>query len=194
MRDKAMVSLQALCALRISELRTVKLQSLIEEDGVYFIHVTPKNMQVKLAKTRQVVFVPLPEDIIGNVIQWRDRLIVLGFKQSDPLFPAITSSFNERNLFESQLQTSGIKSGTTLRNIFKTCFTNAGFEYLNPHSFRKTHARFAQTQKPEFLNAVRQNLGHSSIDTTLSSYGHLSELDQRRVIVSTEFQAPRRSP
>ena len=186
MRDKAMVSLQALCALRISELRTVKLQNLIDEDGTYFIHVSPKNMQVKFAKTRQVVFVPLPEDIVGNVIHWRDSLIKLGFKQSDPLFPAITSSFNERNLFESQLQTNGIKSGTTIRNIFKACFKNAGFEYLKPHSFRKTIVRYAQTQSPEFLNAVRQNLGHSSIDTTLSSYGQLSDLDQRRIISKTK--------
>ena len=182
MRDKAMVSLHALCTLRISELRTVKLQNLIEEDGTYFIHVSPKNMQVKFAKTRQVVFVPLPQDIIDNVIQWRDHLMKLDFKPSDPLLPTVKSSFNEKNLFDNTLLTSGIKSDTTIRNVFKTCFKNAGFEYLNPHSFRKTLARYAQTQSPEFLNAVRQNLGHSSIDTTLSSYGQLSDLDQRRII------------
>ncbi|MEP3672162.1 MAG: tyrosine-type recombinase/integrase, partial [Hyphomicrobiales bacterium] len=128
------------------------------------------------------VFVPLPKDIIENVIGWRDRLIEIGFKSSDPLFPATTRKFNERNLFDEKLQSDWIKSDTTIRNIFKACFVNAGFEYLKPHSFRKTIARYAQTQSPEFLNAVRQNLGHSSIDTTLSSYGQLSELDQRRVI------------
>ncbi|MEP3524008.1 MAG: site-specific integrase [Hyphomicrobiales bacterium] len=187
MRDKAMVSLQALCALRISELRTVKLQNLIEEDGAYFIHVSPKNMHVKFAKTRQVVFVPLPKDIIDNVIGWRDRLVKVGFKSNDPMFPTITRSFNERNLFDEKLKSDGIKSETTIRHIFKACFINAGFEYLNPHSFRKTIARYAQTQSPQFLNAVRQNLGHSSIDTTLSSYGQLSELDQRRVISEVLF-------
>ena len=187
MRDKAMVSLQALCALRISELRTVKLQNLIEEDGSYFIHVSPKNMEVKFAKTRQVVFVPLPKDIIENVIHWRDKLLALGFKPNDPLFPAIKMSFNEQNLLENTLQTNSIKSDTTIRNIFKACFTNAGFEYLRPHSFRKTIARYAQKQSPEFLNAVRQNLGHSSIDTTLNSYGQLSNYDQRRVIAATDF-------
>ena len=36
-RDRAIISLQALCGLRISELRTVKMKSLIEEDGSYFI-------------------------------------------------------------------------------------------------------------------------------------------------------------
>lgn len=36
-RNKALISLQALCSLRISELRTVKIKNLIQEDGVYFI-------------------------------------------------------------------------------------------------------------------------------------------------------------
>jgi len=186
-RDQALISLQALCALRIGELRTVKLKSLIEEDGLYFIYVCPKNMCVKFAKTRHANFMPLPDDIIANVIEWRDYLRLLGFKESDPLFPKIDHRFTQENLLEQTLRKEEIKSDTTIRDIFKKAFEGAGFEYIKPHSFRKTLARYAENQSPAFLNAVRQNLGHSSIDTTLSSYGQLSMAEQRKTISNVQF-------
>lgn len=186
-RDKAILSLQALCTLRISELRTVRIKSLIEEDGVYFIHVCPKNMKTKFAKTRQVVFIPLPDEIQANVLQWRDFLISQDFRDNDPLFPAIDNRFNTANLLEQSVKRAEIKSDTTMRDIFRRAFESAGLPYKNPHSFRKTLARFAQTQSPAFLNAVRQNLGHSSIDTTLNSYGQLSEMEQRQIMTNVDI-------
>lgn len=181
-RNKAIISLQALCGLRISELRTVKLRNLVEEDGHYFIYVNPKDMEVKTAKTREANFMPLSKDIVQNVLEWRDYLLSLGFTLKDPLFPQMTNSFNQRNLLESNIIKEGIKSNTTIRNVFKEAFTTAGHEYLRPHSFRHTIVRFAEKQTPEFLNAVRQSLGHSSIDTTFQSYGELSSIEQRNRI------------
>lgn len=181
-RNKSLISLQALCTLRISELRTVKIKNLIEEDGQYFIHVCPKSMSVKFAKTRQVIFISLPDDIIANVIEWRNYLLLLGFRDGDPLFPKIDNRFGATNLLEQSIRKEEIRSDTVIRDVFKSAFENAGLAYINPHSFRKTLARYAQTQSPAFLNAVRQNLGHSSIDTTLNSYGQLSLPEQRRII------------
>ncbi len=187
-RDKALISLQALCTLRVSELRTVKIKNLINEDSVYFIYVSPKDMEVKFAKTRQVIFIPLPEDIIKNVIGWRYHLLSVGFKENNPLFPRIDNRFAQTNLLEQTLQPEGIQSSTTIQNIFRNAFEAAGYEYINPHSFRKTLARYAETQGPAFLNAVRQNLGHNSIDTTLNSYGQLSHPEQRRIISGNIFE------
>lgn len=187
MRDKALISLQALCTLRIAELRTVKLSSIIYEDGTYFIDVCPRVMNVKFAKSRQVFFLALPDDIQENVIRWKERLVSLGFKDDDPLFPAVDNRFNAENLLEDQIRPNGIKSGTTIRNIFKRAFENAGLEYIKPHSFRNTIARRAQKESSEYLNASRQNLGHSNIDTTLNSYGQLSAHDQRKTISETKL-------
>lgn len=173
-RNKAIISLQALCTLRISELRTVKIKNIIEEDGHYFIYINPKDMAVKFSKTRHAVFITLPDDIIHNVISWRDFLLKQHeFHENDPLFPIISNRFNQQNILEQSTQRKPIQSETTIRTVFKQTFQAAGFPYINPHSFRHTLARYAQTQSTLFLNAVRQNLGHSSIDTTLSSYGQL---------------------
>ncbi len=179
-RDRAMASLQALCGLRIGELRTVKIKNLVQEDGQYFIFVHPKDMSVKFAKQRQANFMPLPEDIKRNVLEWMEYLRAQGFKKTEPLFPQISARFNQHNLLDKTLTLHEIKSDTTIRDIFKRVFEAAEMEYINPHSFRHTMARFAERQKPEFLNAVRQSLGHSSIDTTLNSYGQLSNYEQTK--------------
>ena len=186
-RDKALISLQALCTLRVSELRTVKLRNIIEEDGAYFVDVQPIDIECKFAKTRQVVFLPLPKDISNNVHKWINVLKELGFKPNDPLFPAVNNQFRQHNLLSPELSKEEIKSNTAIRNIFKHAFEGAGSEYKPPHSFRKTLAREAQNYGAAFLNASRQNLGHNSINTTLSSYGQLSYLDQRRIIAQVGF-------
>lgn len=186
-RNKAMISLQALCGLRISELRTVNIKNLIKEEGIFFIYVNPKDMVVKYAKTRHANFMPLPQDIVDNVLNWKEYLVQQGFKDKDPLFPQVDCKFNQQNLLEKNLKREGIKSNTVIRNIFKVAFSYAGIEYLRPHSFRHTIVRFAEKQSPEFLNAVRQSLGHSSINTTFQSYGQLSEIEQRSRVASLKF-------
>lgn len=181
-RNKAILSLQALCGLRIGELRTVKIKSIIQDEGQYFVYVSPKDMGVKFAKTRHALFMPLPPDITENVISWRDYLRSIGFTDNDPLFPKIDNRFGQNNLLEKSITREGIKSDTTIRDIFKHAFTAAGFEYIRPHSFRHTWVRYGETHSPAFLNTVRQCIGHKSIDTTFSSYGQTSLPDQRRVI------------
>lgn len=186
-RDKAIISLQALCTLRITELRTMKIKSIIEEDGSYFVYASPKHIGTKFAKTRYVAFVPLPDDIQGNVLKWLDHLLALGFKDTDPLFPRINNTFNQANLLEQSIRKQEISSNTTIRNVFRCAFEKVGVPYLRPHSFRHTLARYSQKQTPEFLNAVRQNLGNKSIDTTLNSYGQLSVAEQRKIIAETNL-------
>ena len=51
--NKAMISLDALCGLRVFELRTVKMKNLIWEDGGWFIYANPKDMNVKNSTPRR---------------------------------------------------------------------------------------------------------------------------------------------
>ncbi len=143
-------------------------------------------MIVKYAKTRQADFMPLPQDIKNNVMTWLNYLTSIGFTAKDPLFPQFASQFNQSNLLENTITHTEIKSNTTIRGIFENTFMTAGYEYLRPHSFRHTMIRFAEKQSPEFLNAVRQSLGHSSIDVSFNSYGQLSEGEQRARIAGFE--------
>jgi len=58
-------------------------------------------------------------------------------------------------------------------------FERAQLPYFNPHSFRKTLVRLGQEvcKTTEDFKAWSQNLGHSEVMTTLTSYG---QLDTRR--------------
>ena len=182
-RDKAMISTNALCSLRISELRTIKLKNLIEEEGKCFIHINPKDIDSKFAKARYADCIALPQDIFDNVINWKNELVTkFGFTSKDTLFPKIPSNFNQLNLLESIMTKEEIKSGSQIRDIFRNAFEKAGLEYINPHNFRHTRTKFAMKQSPQYLNATRQSLGHKNIDTTLGSYGELSIYEQREVI------------
>jgi len=131
-------------------------------------------MEVKYGKTRNANFLNLPDDILQNFLRWFEYLKSEGFKDKDPLFPQVDSKFNQLNLLKPRITKTGIKSNSTLRNLFQKTFEEAGFDYLRPHSFRHTIVRYAERQSPEYLNAIRQSLGHSSIDTTFQSYGQLS--------------------
>jgi integrase/recombinase XerD len=182
-RNRAIISANALCSLRISELRTIKLKNLIEEEGKCFIHINPKDIDSKFAKARYADCIALPQDIFDNLINWKSELVAkFQFTSKDPLFPKIPNNFNQFNLLESTITKEELKSGSQMRDIFKKAFEKAGLEYINPHNFRHTRTRFAMKQSPRYLNATRQALGHKNIDTTFNSYGELSTYEQREVI------------
>ncbi len=174
-RDRAMISLQCLCGLRVSELRMVKIKNLIYNDDCngWMVYVNPRDMNVKFAKTRHAFFMPFDEDIKENILNWRSELIKLGFSDSDPLFPSIPNQFNQFNLLELKPKKEEIKSNSTIGSIFKRALKSQGVAYHRVHNFRHMIAKWAGKQGPEVFNAVSQSLGHSDIKTTFTSYGAL---------------------
>lgn len=174
-RNKAMISLQLLCGLRVSELRTVKLKNLIYDDEAenWMIYASPKDMDIKFAKTRNAYFMPYGEDIKENVLNWYEELKKMGFKDKSPLFPKIPHRFNQLNLLEPNIVPEQIKSNTTISSIFRKAFEAQNLPHYRVHSFRHSIVRWSGKKQPEFFNAVRQSLGHSDIKTTFTSYGAL---------------------
>jgi len=140
-------------------------------------------MRSKNASTRRSPFVQLPQDIIDNVINWKNELEQKhGFKEKEPLFPKIPKSFNWQNLLESCIKKEKINSTSAIRDVFESAFKAVGLPYINPHNFRHTRARFAAKQSLEYLNATRQALVHKSIETTFNSYGELFFEEQKVII------------
>ncbi len=172
-RNKAIVSLQALCGLRISELRTIKMRNFIYDKDTerHFVYVDPKDMSVKFAKTRQAFIMPFNHEWLDNVLRWQDRLKKLGWGDKDPLFPIIPNQFNQLNILEPNIKKVAIRGNNAILKVFRDAFTATGLPYYPPHTFRHMIARWAETKSPEIFNAVRQSLGHSNIKTTFESYG-----------------------
>ena len=95
---------------------------------------------------------------------------------NDPLFPKTqlgqdkNKSFKAIGLTKEHWQTT-----TQIREIFKTSFEKYNMPYFNPHSFRNTLTQQGEIKckNMQELKAWSQNLGHSSIHTTLTSYGEV---------------------
>jgi len=187
-RNKALISTNAACSLRVSELRTIKLKNLIQEDGKCFIHVNAKDIKSKFAKSRYADFVQLPQDIFDNILNWKKELVQkYGFGDKDLFFPKIPNNFNQLNLLESNITKEEIKSCCQIREIFRTAFETADLEYINPHNFRHTRAKFSEKQSPRYLNAISKSLGHKTVGVTLSSYSDLSVDEQREIIAEVKI-------
>jgi integrase len=62
-----------------------------------------------------------------------------------------------------------------IRDVFHRAFEASGLPYYNPHSFRDMLVRYAMTLDltPEQMKAWSQNLGHSDVLTTFTSYGQV---------------------
>jgi hypothetical protein len=76
--------------------------------------------------------------------------------------------------FEPQgLARHGWASSGPIREVFRRAFENAALPYHNPHTFRDMLVRHAMTLNltPEVMKAWSQNLGHSDVLTTFTSYG-----------------------
>jgi integrase len=103
----------------------------------------------------------------------------------DPLFP----STEVRRSAGGGFQPFGLKrahwsNADAARRIFKRAFEIVSLPRFNPHSFRKTLARFGQEicRTPEMMKAWSQNLGHTRMLTTFTSYGQIDENRQGEII------------
>jgi integrase len=109
------------------------------------------------------------------------------FGPDDPLFPATAMGLDANGAFvPTGLTRHGWASTGPIREVFRQAFANAGLPYFNPHSFRSMIIRYAMSFElsPEMTKALSQNLGHSDVLTTFTSYGAVPDHRQGELIRS----------
>ena len=134
------------------------------------------------------------EDIETIVVEWVHLLRAeMLWGSDDPLFPASKIAVGASGHFENcGLDRKHWKSAAAVRDIFRDAFGAAGLPYFNPHSLRKTLALYGYKKCNDFeaLKAWSQNLGHTQMLTTISSYGNVpperqaESLDSQRISAS----------
>jgi len=195
-RDRAVVAFAILTGARVGAIITLKLKHLNwAPDSVF---QDSRDVDTKFAKTFMTYFFEVGDEVLAVFKAWVDYLrkdLVWG--DDDPLFPSTVTKLDPNTL---QFVPVGISrehwsSTTPVREIFKEAFRDAGLDYFNPHSLRKTLVRHTLRlcRSAEEVKAVSQNLGHENVNTTLSSYGELSYERQGEVIRSIGAEAPKSS-
>jgi integrase len=143
-------------------------------------------VRTKYSKTFPTFFVPIggnARSIVEDRVSYLQRERLWG--PDDPLFPATRVVLNAGRHFAAVgIDRKGWRNAAAVRKIFRDAFEAAGLAYSNPHTFRKTLARFGQQicRTPEEYKAFLQNLGHEDVLTTFTSYGAVS-LDQQASII-----------
>lgn len=172
-RDRALVAFAAITGARVMALATFRLGHVDLEAG--HVEQDARTVATKFAKTFRTVFMPVCEGAQEIIMEWVKELRdVHLFGLDDPLFPATAMGIGEGGGFQPQgLARHGWASSGPIRDVFRKAFEGAGLPYFNPHSFRDMLVRHAMSLDltPEEMKAWSQNLGHSDVLTTFTSYG-----------------------
>lgn len=193
LRNRAMVSLCLLTTPRISALQTARIQSIKyfkQYDAWAFVQ-DPRLLNTKFSKKITAFFIGHVQDIINNVLTWREYLLAKGFTDMDYLFPRIVARFNEDCMSVTNMTHEEVRSHKTIRSIFKHAFLDNGLPYYKPHSFRHsvTRAMKRGENAVERSIALAENLGHKGgLSTLYASYGGDYEQQQSAILKSFELE------
>jgi integrase len=185
-RDRAVLAFTLLSGARDNAIASMSLKHV--DLARRRVNQDPREgVKTKNAKTITSVFFPVGEDIEAIVTEWIQHLradLLRG--PHDPLFPATKTEVGESGHFENTgLSQKHWADAAAIRRIFKDAFHHAGLPYFNPHSFRSTLALLAdkKCRNAEDLKAWSQNLGHTHVLTTLTSYGAVAQHRQDQIFL-----------
>jgi integrase/recombinase XerD len=183
-RDQALMALLLLTGMRDAAVVSLRLKHIsIERDYVF---QDPREVNTKFSKPIETFFYPVGDDVADIINGWVQHLTSEKlFGPTDPLFPKTLVRPDERGSFVVQgLSREHWADAAPVRAIFKDAFTRVALPYFRPHTVRDTLTQLAYRLQlsPEQLKAWSQNMGHSNVLTTLSSYGHISTERQGEIL------------
>ena len=183
-RDRALIAFAAITGARVNALASFQLRHVDLAGG--FVEQDAREVRTKFAKTFRTYFMPCCEGALEIVTDWIDELEREHlWGPADPLYPATRIGLSATGGYEAQGQSrTGWATTTPIRDIYKRAFEAADLPYFNPHSFRDMLVRHAMSLEltPEQMKAWSQNLGHTDVLTTFTSYGTVPVARQGELI------------
>ena len=172
-RDRALFAFAIITVARISALASLRLKHVDVAAGL--VNQDARSVRTKGAKSFVTFFMPVDDDAPAIVAAWIDELGQNhGWGPDDPLFPATEMGLSEVGKFAPVgLARRCWATSQPIRDVFRRAFGAVGLPYFNPHSFRDMLVRHAMSLGlgPEEMKSWSQNLGHSEVMTTFTSYG-----------------------
>ncbi|MGJ8604412.1 MAG: site-specific integrase [Marivita sp.] len=170
-RDKALFAFFMLTGARDGAVASLRIKHINMIDGC--VYQDAREVRTKNAKTFTTFFLPVDADYLICFTEWlnhlkKERL----FGPDDPLFPPAQVKAIDGEFQVSGLKREIYKNANALRKAIRDAFTRADLPPFTPHAFRKTLVKWADTHYPtrEAFKAFSQNIGHSSVVTSISAY------------------------
>lgn len=186
-RDKALIALLMLTGARIGAVASLRIKHIdLERQHVF---QDAREVNTKNAKTMNTTFFPMGEDYVAALTDYLHHLHEdLMFGPEDAVFPK-TELIRGPNGFQvAGLARQPFASTGPLNEIVKDAFAAVQLPRYTPHSFR--HMLILHGDKVcktrEAFKAWSQNMGHSSVLVSVSSYMTVSADTQREIILGLE--------
>lgn len=183
-RDRALVALSALTAIRVTAMTTLKLKHFDRRRRL--IIQMPDEVETKFSKRIDTFLMPVSDRIERVFLDWITYLETVElYGPGDPIFPRNLMGQDERRQFKTVgLQRSHWKQSGSARRIIKGAFEAAGLPPFGPHSFRNmlVSELYRRRVSIPVFKAGSQNLGHESLLTTLTAYGKIPLEEQGQLI------------
>ena len=185
LRNKAIFAFLMLTGARDGAVSSLRLKHVNMIDGC--VYQDAREVRTKNGKTFTTYFLPVD---IAYLECFEDWVSFLGQKKlfgpTDPLFPPLKMGVVDGGFQMVGFRRDIYKNANAIRKVIKDAFANAGLHTFAPHSFRKTLVKWAETAYPshEAFKAFSQNIGHSSVVTTVSAYCPVSIERQAELIKS----------
>lgn len=182
-RNKALFAFFMLTGARDGAVASLRLKHINLIDGC--VYQDAREVKTKNSKTITTFFLPVDDEYLTCFTAWVTHLRTEKlFGPDDPLFPPA-----EINAIDGAFKVVGLKreiykNANAIRQAIKEAFTRADLPAFTPHAFRKTLVKWADTYYPtrQAFKAFSQNIGHSSVITSVSAYCPISIEEQSELI------------
>lgn len=191
LRDRALISFTLLSGMRDSAIVSLPL-GCFNENTLQVSQDPKKGVKTKFSKTINSVLFKFDEDILSYFLEWvRYLKIEKQFSDTDPIFPKnkVENPQGANTFISNFVEPAFWQSVTSMRDVFKKRFEDAGVEYFSPHCFRHlaVNTAIAKCRNGHEIKAVSQNFGHEDVGTTMTTYGTLNNTQVNSLISGIDF-------
>ncbi|CUH65737.1 site-specific tyrosine recombinase XerC [Thalassovita gelatinovora] len=182
-RNKAMFAFLMLTGARDGAVASLRLKHINMIDGC--VYQDAREVKTKNSKTITTYFLPVDLEYQACFDAWVVYLKSEAlFGPDDPLFPPPKMAVVEGGFQIVGLKRDIYQNANAIRQVTKQAFTRADLHPFTPHAFRKTLVKWADTAYPtrEAFKAFSQNIGHTSVVTTISAYCPVSNERQAELV------------
>jgi len=183
-RNKAVFAFLMLTGARDGAVASLRLKHINMIDGC--VYQDARDVKTKNSKTITTFFLPVDPEYLSCFQTWIKHLRdVALFGPDDPLFPPAKAKAKDGAFQVVGLSRDIYKNVNAIRALIKEAFVRADLPPFTPHAFRKTLVKWADAKYPtrESFKAFSQNIGHSSVITTVSAYRPISTEQQGILIM-----------
>ncbi len=188
-RNKALFAFFMLTGARDGAVASLRLKHINMIDGC--VYQDAREVKTKNSKTFTSYFLPVDPEYLACFAAWVTHLKTVAlFGPDDPLFPPAKVKPIDGAFQVVGLNREIYKNANTIRAAIKDAFLRADLPPFTPHAFRKTLVKWADSAYPsrEAFKAFSQNVGHSSVITSISAYCPVSIERQAELIMKKKVE------